>query len=128
MNTNQRLLAIGALITLTLMALVSSFDAQVLAQGKGKGKPGGGDDGGNPVTNAAFAYEEASSLGILVTSIDGAEVQALTSPEEGAGAMVRLEQTFEPEASRQTGYDAAFARYRRLWAQLEDVLRHAPTA
>lgn len=64
---------------------------------------------------------EAGILGAAILAGVGCGV--FSSLEEGVGAMVHLERTFEPDPHTQAGYDERFGQYRRLWPLMAEYLR-----
>ncbi len=64
---------------------------------------------------------EAGALGAAIIAGVGSGV--FSSYEAGVEAMVRLEQTFEPDPQQQKLYEGRFEKYRRLWPLMEDYLR-----
>jgi xylulokinase len=74
---------------------------------------------GRPVLRPQIS--EAGVLGAAI--IAGAGCGVFPSLEAGVETMVKLEHTFEPQATEQARYDERFARYRQLWPLLRDYLR-----
>ncbi len=69
---------------------------------------------------------EAGALGAAIIAGVGKEV--FPSFEAGVEAMVRLEQTFEPDPKRQRLYESRFETYRRLWPLMKGYLRDLASA
>ena len=72
-----------------------------------------------PVVRARV--NEAGCLGAAILA--GAGTGVFGSLAEGAGAMVGLDDTFEPDPSRVRQYRERFERYRALWPLMKDYLR-----
>lgn len=68
---------------------------------------------------------EAGALGAAILAGVGAGIFA--SVEEGAAAMVKLEQTFEPDPAQHTRYARSYDRYRMLWPLMKDFLQTEKT-
>lgn len=64
---------------------------------------------------------EAGALGAAIIAGVGSGV--FPSFENGVGAMVSLERTFEPHPQRQKLYEGQFEKYRRLWPLVGEYLR-----
>ncbi len=72
------------------------------------------------------AVTEAGALGAAI--IAGVGHGVFGSYEEGIGAMVALERTFEPDEARRRRYEEWYARYRELWPLMEAYLRDLAAA
>jgi xylulokinase len=72
------------------------------------------------------AVTEAGALGAAL--IAGVGCGVFGSFADGVQAMVRLERTFEPDATRQAQYGRRFALYARLWPLMADYLRELTAA
>jgi xylulokinase len=63
---------------------------------------------------------EAGALGAAIMA--GAGTGVFSSIEEGSRRMVSLERSFDPDPQRGAEYAARYARYRRLWPLLKELL------
>ena len=48
------------------------------------------------------------------------------SYEEGVGAMVKLDRTFEPDERQHERYQPRYQQYRQMWPLMGDYLRELP--
>jgi xylulokinase len=67
---------------------------------------------------------EAGALGAAIVAGVGAGI--FGDYTEGVAAMVRLEHTFEPDASLHRRFQAQYEHYRRLWPLMADYLQELP--
>ena len=115
-------------ITLYLKEVVDSLPATGIAIREYRAAGGGSvsdtwvqicaDILGKPFARPAVA--EAGALGAAILAGVGSGVFA--SSQDGVGAMVHLERTFEPSSAQQKRYEARFEEYRRLYPMARGYL------
>jgi xylulokinase len=78
---------------------------------------------GQPFTRVA--QNEAGIVGCAI--IAGVGSGKFASYEDGVAALVRLDQSFTPDARQHTLYQERFEHYRKLWPLMRDYLRALTT-
>jgi xylulokinase len=74
---------------------------------------------GTPITRPKIT--EAGALGAAIMA--GVGSGAFKSHEEGVQAMVKMEQTFEPDFKKHERYNCWYEKYRQLWPLMQAYLR-----